>query len=62
MVYSMLYLFYFQSLEKLDLEILDFWLFIELSILECFSSLFFKYVRIPVCMDFQSPISLWLSS
>ena len=39
----MLSIFYFQALEKLDLEILDFWLFTELSILEWFLTWFFKY-------------------
>ena len=34
MMSSMLSLFSFQALEKLDLEVLDFWLFTELSILE----------------------------
>ena len=34
MMSSMLSLFSLQALEKLDLEVLDFWLFTELSILE----------------------------
>ena len=37
---SMLSLFSFQASEKLELEILDFWLFTELSILEWFSTSF----------------------
>ena len=48
MMSSMLSLFSFQALEKLDLEVLDFWLFTELSILEGFSTWFFKRARIPV--------------
>ena len=39
---SMLSLFYFWALDKLDLEILDFWFFTELSILEWFSTFFFQ--------------------
>ena len=35
-MYNMLSLFSFQALEKLDLEVLKFWLFKELSILEWF--------------------------
>ena len=50
----MLSLFSFQALEKLDLEVLDFWLFTELSILEWFSTWFFKHARIPVRTYFQS--------
>ena len=38
MMSSMLSLFFFEALEKLDLEVLDFWLFTELSILEWFST------------------------
>ena len=38
MMSSMLSLFSFLALEKLDLEILDFWLFTELSISEWFST------------------------
>ena len=49
MMSSMLSIFSFQALEKLDLEIMDFWLFIELSILEWFPTWFFKY-----CMDEKS--------
>ena len=41
----MLSIFSFQALEKLDLEILDFWLFTELSILE-WSSTWFSNIRI----------------
>ena len=37
---SMLSLFSFQALVKLDLDILDFWLFTELSILEWFLTWF----------------------
>ena len=55
-------LFPFQALEKLDMEVLDFWLFIELSILEWFSTWFFKHARIPVRAYFQSPIALCSSS
>ena len=44
----MLSLFSFQALEKLDVEILDFLLFTELSILEWFLTWFFKYALIPV--------------
>ena len=40
---SMLSLFSLQALDKLDLEILDFWLFMELSILEWFLTWFFKF-------------------
>ena len=50
---SMLSLFSFQDLDKLDLEVLEFWLFTVLSILEWFSTWLFKYARIPVCMYFQ---------
>ena len=44
----MVSLFYFQALEKLDLEVFDFWLFTELSILECFFTWFFKHAIISV--------------
>ena len=54
----MLSLFSFQALEKIDLEILDFWLFTELSILEWFLTWFFKYALIPVRIYFQTPIAL----
>ena len=53
---SMLSLFSFQALEKLDLEVLDFWLFTELSILEWFLNWFFKHARIPVRMYYHSLI------
>ena len=58
MVSSMLSLFSFRALDKLDLEILDFWLFIDLSVLEWFSTLFFKYALITVRTYFQTPIAL----
>ena len=51
-------LFSFQALDKLDLDILDFWLFTELSILEWFLTWFFKYSLITVCTYFQTPIAL----
>ena len=57
-VESILSLFSFQYLEKLDLEILDFWLFTELPILEWFSTWFFKYSLIPVRTYFQTLIAL----
>ena len=59
---SMLSLLSFQTLEKLDLEILDFWFLIELSILEWFFTWLFKYVLIPVRVYFQILTTLWLSS
>ena len=62
MMSSVLSLFSFRALDKLDLEILDLWLFIELSILEWFLTWFFKYALIPVHMYFQTPIALWSSS
>ena len=55
---SILSLFYFQALYKLDSEILDFCLFTELSILERFFTWFFKYALIPIRMYFQNPIAL----
>ena len=58
MMYSMLSPFSLPALEKLDLEILDFWLFTELSILEWFSTWFFKYALIPVRTYFQTLIPL----
>ena len=58
MMSSMLSLFPFRALEKLDLEILDFWLFTELPILEWFLTWFFKYALIPVRTYFQTPIAL----
>ena len=59
---SMLALFHPQALEKSYLEILDFWLFTELSILEWFSTWFFKYALIPVRTYFQTPIDIRSSS
>ena len=55
---SMLYLFSLWSLEKLDLENLDFWLFTEMSILDWFLTWFFKYALITVRTYFQTPINL----
>ena len=43
---SMLYFLYFQASDKLDSEVLEFWLFIELSILEWFSTWFSKHARV----------------
>ena len=54
----MLSLFSFLALDKLDLDILDFWLFTGLSILERFLTWFFKYALIPVRTYFQNPIVL----
>ena len=54
----MLFFFSFQSLDKLDLEILDFWLFTKLSIFEWFSTWFFKYASIPVRTYFQTLTAL----
>ena len=62
MTSSMLSLLSFQVLENLDLDILEFWLFIELSILGWFFIWFFKYTLITVRTYFQTPISLWSSS
>ena len=58
MMASLLSLFYFQDLDKLDFEVLDFLLSTELSILEWFSTWFFKHARIPVRTYFQGPITL----
>ena len=58
MMSSMLSLFFFQALDKLDSEILDFWLFTELPILEWISTWDFKYALIPICTYFQTPIPL----
>ena len=44
MMYIMLYLFPFQALDELDLEVLDFWFFTELSTLKCFL-LGFSYMQ-----------------
>ena len=62
MVSRMLSIFYFRALDKLDLEILDFWLFTELPILEWISTWFFKYSLILVRTYFQTPIALLSSS
>ena len=62
MISSMLSFFYFWALEKLVLEILDFWLFTELPILEWFLTRFFKYALIPVRTYFKTPMVLWSSS
>ena len=51
-------LLYLQALDKLDLEDLEFWLFIELSIFEWLSTWFLKHARIPVRSYFQNPIRL----
>ena len=59
---SMLSLFSFLALQKLDLEILDFWLLTEFPILGWFSTWFFKYALIPVRTYFQTPITLCSSS
>ena len=40
MMYSILSIFYFQALDKIDLEVLEFWLFTQLSILEGFPTCF----------------------
>ena len=42
MVYSMFSLFSIQVLDKLNFEVLDFWLFTELAILEWFLNWCFK--------------------
>ena len=42
-------LFPLKVLEMLDLDFLDFWLFTQLSILEYFSTWYFKPAIIPVC-------------
>ena len=49
MMFSMFYLFSFQFMEKSNLEVLEFWVFSELAILEWFLTWRFKhflYVRI----------------
>ena len=65
MMSSMLSLFSFEAWEKLDLEVLDFWLFTELSILKWFLTWLFKNVRTPV-QSWSSPNSYayapWLTS
>ena len=48
MMYSMSYLFSLQVFEKLDLEVLEFWLISELAILEWFLTWNFKHVIILV--------------
>ena len=52
----------FQALEELYLKILDFWLYIELSILEWFWTWVFNYPLIPVRSYFQTIIALLSSS
>ena len=49
----MLYLFYIQVLEILDLEVLEFWLFTELAIWEWISTWNFKHARVPECAHFK---------
>ena len=58
----LLSLFSFWALEKLDLMILDFWLFPKLPILEWFSNWFFKYALITVRTYFKTTIAIWSSS
>ena len=58
MMSSMLSLFSFQAIEKLDLDILDFWIFTGLPILEWFTTWFLKYSFIPVRTYFQNKIAL----
>ena len=58
MMSRILSLFSFQALDKLDLDILDFWLFTELSILGWFLTWFFKYALISVRTYFQTPIAI----
>ena len=55
---SMLSIFSFQASDKLDSEVLKFWLYKELPILEWISTWFFKHTRIPVHMYFQISIAL----
>ena len=57
MMSSIFSLFYFQTIEKLDMEVLNFWLFTELSILEWFSTWVLKNARNPVRKYFQTPIT-----
>ena len=68
-MYSMFCLFYLQVIEKLDLEVLDFWIFSELSILEWFLTWYFKHVIIHVrvyCQrniyDFFEELRQWFVS
>ena len=58
MISSIFFLSYFKSSEKLDMEVSDFWLFIELSILEWFLTWFFKHAKIPIRTYFQTPIDI----
>ena len=53
MVSSEFYLFYFKILDIIDLMILNFWLFSELTILEWFSIWHIKHARIPARTYFQ---------
>ena len=46
-MFSMIYLLSFQASEKLDLEVLEIWLFIELYILECFLTSFSNMQELP---------------
>ena len=46
-------LFPLQVFDILDLEVLEFWLFIELAIFECFLTWRFKHVRIPVRIYYE---------
>ena len=43
MMFSMFYLFSFQFMEKSNLEVLEFWVFSELAILEWFLTCSFKH-------------------
>ena len=58
MMSIMLSLSSFQVLGKLDLVVLEFWLFIELSILDKFLTWFIKHAIIPVSTYFHIPIDL----
>ena len=58
MMSIMLSLSSFQVLGKLDLVVLKFWLFIELSILDKFLTWFIKHAIIQVSTYFHSPIDL----
>ena len=58
MISIMLSIFSFQALDKIDLEVFDFWLFAELSILEWFLTYFFKRARITVCTYFQTLLDI----
>ena len=61
MISSILFFLFFQALEKLDMEVLDFWLFKNLPILEWFSTWFLKHAIIPVHTYFHIPIAFWSS-